>query len=966
MPANSSMFMDPTWNYSGWVEFYNTGDLSVDLCNYYLTDDPDDPEKYRIPGDCTIPAKGYWTYWFDHNDLSADQANFKLDSRGATLYLYSPDGEIVTSLSYPIQIQNTSYARIMDGEDAWGFCITPSPGETNNGSNFAYERCPEAVFNLTGGVYKRVCRVSLTCPEGMEIRYTTNGSEPTEQSSEWISGTSRYFLTTKVIRACVMAKGHIPSLTTTHTYIITDRDFTLPVSSIVTDPKNLWDDNIGIYCVGTNGILGRGAEYPVNWNQDWSRPANFELLSEKQQLFSQECDIAIGGGHTRANPLKSLKLSAEKKYDGKNTFNHAFFKKKPNLRFKSLLLRPSGNDFFDTMMADAMQQSIIEGVLDVDCQAYQPTIHYLNGEYYGIINLRERNNQHYVYSNFGYDVDSLDVIEIASGNQYEVHKGSMDALNYLVNRSADAYDDNAFQEITQLMDVEEYIVYMITQMYCINWDWPTNNTKIFRHRNAGKFRWVLYDMDLGFKTFENDPFEKYKSAVMDPWWENSYTIQIFRNLIKNTTFRNRFIDYYTLCIGSVFTSDRVTHIIDSIASGIRPEIPYHQQKWSTTFEFEDGVENFKNFAKERPEVLMKSIKDFFNMPDLIPISIKSNISQTVLRMNDIPIPTGVFNGYYYKTQKLTLKAEIPYGYQFEYWKDNKQDLWLLDPEIQLTINEAMDMEAVLSKIPENSELPLSPVRINEVSAENGIYVNELFEQEDWIELYNPADTAVSIAGLYISIDPANLQQYRIPYISGELTVIPPHGYRVLWADKLQDGKELHLPFKLPKEGGILQLTCMDDKAADIETILWKDSLAYTLHGSDRSFGRYPDGSDSLYVMNRPSFATSNLFSIYNVSTLAIPTSLEEIVINDQKNSNGVIVRYCNSTKELTIEIAEGSDVPQTLCLYDLTGHLAKQYHISNGLSTYTINVSDQLEGYYIAVIQCADGLQVTCRFIQYH
>ena len=97
---------------------------------------------------------------------------------------------------------------------------------------------------------------------------------------------------------------------------------------MVTDPKNLWDDEIGIYCEGTNGIPGKCTDRPVNWNCDWSRSANVELIDDSEQVFSQECDISIGGQCSRRWPMKTLKLNAEKKYNGQNHFLYPFFRAK--------------------------------------------------------------------------------------------------------------------------------------------------------------------------------------------------------------------------------------------------------------------------------------------------------------------------------------------------------------------------------------------------------------------------------------------------------------------------------------------------------------------------------------------------------------------------------------------------------------------------------------------------------------
>ncbi len=1137
MPGNCSMYLDPTYNYSGWVEFYNQGSTSVRLFNYYLSDDPAQPKKYRITNyDTMIPAKGYMIVWFDHNDLSIDQVNFKLNYDGGTLYLYNTVGTLITSQEYPFQVQNVSYARLTDGGDSWGFCTTPTPGKTNVGSTFAYERCPEPIFNIKGGVYKsNSCAVRLSSLAGYEIRYTTDATEPTASSNKWVSGTTIAFTKTTVLRARLMKAGYMSGPIVTQTYILTDRDFTLPVTSIVTDPINLWDNTIGIYCRGTNGKIGKGQDSPVNWNQDWARPANFELLMGTTQLFSQECDIAIAGGWTRSNALKSLKLNAEKKFNSKNKFDYPFFERKPALKFKSLLLRNGGNDWGNSMMADAFQHALVEGVLDLECQAYQPTIHYVNGQYYGIINLRERNNQQYVYSNFGYDSDSIDLIEkVAPGEgNYEVHSGSIDALDQLVKKSANSNNPAVYKEVQELMDIDEYIAYMIAEMYSGNWDWPVNNTKIFRHRNNGKFRWILYDMENGFLDVNYNPFRGQTNSLMSSSCDEVHTALLFRNLLKNEEFKQRFVDYFTLCLGSVYHPHRAISIIDSIAAGIRAEVPYNKAKWGRLGSMDSYVSSFKSFSKSRPKALVQIMKNYFSLGDTIALSIGSNVPNASLSMNAIPVPTGASNGHTYKGRAITLKAETPMGYRFERWNaiqkkatvlfsygrqwkyydagsldgqnwqvstystsswgtgnaplgygksgitttldygdnaENKRPTYYMrntftmavvnkneqyalhlavadgvvayingteigryqmpdgtvtynttatahvqgspnmtimnipatllktglntlaiemhlnspastgiyldtkitrgendiiesfeNPEVTITPSTAMDLVAEFSK-QERPGMNYSPVRINEVSASNNIHVNEYFKTEDWIELYNPSDTAVFIAGLYISREPDNPKQYQIPATPKELTTIPPHGYRILWADKEKNTNQLHLPFKLAAEGGTLQLTRMQNQGGQ-ETIIWTDCLTYTPHSSEHTFGRYPDGSDSLYVMNRSTFFASNFYSVYNVSISNPYTDVEEIRTEISNGSPEITMYYYASSGELTLEMEKEASQAMEIVISNLSGQVAERHGLQPGQMTYSLQL--QLpSGYYLATLYAPERAPITVRFVR--
>ena len=161
-----------------------------------------------------------------------------------------------------------------------------------------------------------------------------------------------------------------------------------------------------------------------------------------------------------------------------------------------------------------------------------------------------------------------------------------------------------------------------------------------------------------------------------------------------------------------------------------------------------------------------------------------------------------------------------------------------------------------------------PVRINEVSAANGIYVNEYFKRSDWVELYNTTDQPVDVDGMYLSDEPGNPQKYQIeaPFFTSEElwgftpyglenqggTVIPPHGFLIVWCDSREALTQLHAPFKLAAAGGDVLLTASDES--------WSDQLTYTAMNNVQTVGRYPDGASDVYLMDVPTISKPNIVS----------------------------------------------------------------------------------------------------------
>ncbi len=909
MPANVSYMFDGTFNYDGWVELYNDGKSSVNLQGYSFSDDFDNPRKFVLPKNIgSIAPGGYKVIFFDNNELDANNVNFKLDCDGASLYLFSKDTTFLSLVNYGYAYANTSYARRNNGSGTWSTCITPTPGKSNNYSSFSIKRPAKPSVNIAPGIYSGNLIIKLQSDEG-SIRYTLDGSEPNERSKVWSSNMA--INSTTVIRARTYKKGCIPSEILTCTYIIdNERIFDLPVISIVTDPNNMWSDSIGIYCQGTNGVTGNGTSYPANFNRDWRRPCNIEIFNNPHdQYISQQCDISIGGGWSRSYPLKSLEVNAEKKYEGQNSFDVRLFAKKPYYRFKSLNFRNSGNDFYNSMFSDAMQQNLYAGLVDIDYLAYQPAVHFINGEYFGIINIRERSNHHHVYSNWGYEKENLDFCyNSADGNDMLGDRVALDELINLVKN--DNNSSTHYKKIRKLLDIDEYINYIIIQSFSGNTDWMSNNVKFFRSRNDGRFRWILFDLDHGFSNVNYNQFTATDRSGLTN--DKAYTGKLFQGLKDNPHFREKFIDHATAIIGGIIREERVNAIVDSIAALIAQEIKYHSKRWGQSYNLNSQANRFKNFAKDRQAKYASQVASYFSLGEPVKVTIKPSV-KTALYVNGVEVPTGTFDGYMYKERSYTLSVDVPYGYRFKEWRITTAEN--NDPiEPKNIIEEADDEEKkskielrltagdykivpTFTRINKLHEHLVPAVRINEVGANKEIAYNDYFDKSDWVELYNRTDSFVDIAGLYISNSEENPRLHRIPDIYGRKTRIAPHSHCILWADEEPDNRDLHLPFKLPSNGGRLILSAYDEGDT---LLLWRDEIEYSSHNDDNSFGRYPDGSNKLYTLHCPTPSRINLYTSYNTfhcdDTLTgyhIKEIVTEIKSVDEESADVIEVKYYN-------------------------------------------------------------------------
>ena len=406
-PANADIIYEKTsYNFPGWVELHNLSSQEIDLSGYYLSDDPGHAAKWHFPAGTSLTPGGYLLIFCDKKDTLL-HTNFSMEEKGGELVLYNTALQALDRMAYPLQYTNISYGRV---NGALGYMANPSPGLPNN-SLTAGERLQKPGVSLPSGRYGAALGIRFSHQRsGVAVRYTTDGSEPTERSALYDKNVT--IDKTMVLKAKAFKNGFLPSETAVFSYFINEHLFTLPVVSLSTKPAYLWDDQIGIYVEGTNGISGNCRNKAVNYNQDWDRHASFQLFSYTGEMkFEQEVDFRIHGGCSRTNYQKSFAIKARDKY-GDNHLKHSFFPAKRISRYGGVLLRNSGNDNQITMFRDALMHTLISGQMDLDHQAYQPAILYLNGEYWGIQNLREKIDADYIESNFGIESDDIDLLEL--------------------------------------------------------------------------------------------------------------------------------------------------------------------------------------------------------------------------------------------------------------------------------------------------------------------------------------------------------------------------------------------------------------------------------------------------------------------------------------------------------------------------------------------------------------------------
>ena len=662
---------------------------------------------------------------------------------------------------------------------------------------------------------------------------------------------------------------------------------------------------------GENGIDGRNKNHS-NKNRAWERPVNFEYVIPDTSgrysdcVINQETDFEVCGGWSRHFAPSSFRLKAAKQYEGQNFMPYPFFlNDKPYIKNKAIQVRNGGNDYNCRIIDAAIHQCFIRSGFYIDCQSVQPAHVFFNGKFQYTYNVREPSNRNLSYSNYGIDKDDIDEFEISGG--YVQKRGDSIAflqwleLSQKLAESPD--DDNIYKQICNLVDIDEYCNYMAAECYIGSTDWLTNgsgnNVKGFRSRSDdGRFHLVMFDVDFAF--YMNNMLERLPQNLENASYSTgrNYLIDIFLNLLKHEPFKKKFIDTYCIVSGSVFEPNRCAEIINEMAKQTEKALAWEgKSPWSSA----NNLINKISDTNER-EARIKCIRDYFGLDTTYHISLNSNINGTVLRINDIEVPTGKFDGNLFGD--VIIKSAVPAGYHFKGWfSADSLKILSSSPAISIkdvaTPDEHISLTAQYERLLDNNDNTRTspPIRINEICAGNSIYINDYFKKHNWIELYNATDVELDVSGLYLSDNHANPFKYQIPE-STINTKIPGHGHLVLWADKLDDISQLHTDFKIYNiDGNYVTLTSSDkfvDNNKDFfsqhpSIANFTDALIYTAHRGDQSVGRYPDGGSTYYLMHHPTIEGSN--SLHSFDTAVgtdtnIDTAIKDIPAS---NSSEVIV-----------------------------------------------------------------------------
>ena len=547
LSSNDSSEQDEDGDYSDWLEIWNDSAVAVDLDGWGLSDSDASPFKWTF-GEVTIQPDEFLVVWASSKNRPAItngnqlHANFAISAGGEELLLTQPDGTLMDRFE-PVAIPTDfSYGRQPDGTGPWKYFTDHTPGAPNSTTGYSAILEPP-VYSIPGGFFTTNVEVTLsTSQTGAVVRYTLDGSEPTEASpiftnaiplgskagiSNDLSEIPTNFEPTgpdyyegwqppdgevfkfHVLRTRTFQEGALPSPAVTQSYIMdaagTNR-YTLPVVSIATDAANLFGDDIGIYTPVNDNMLQSGSA--------WERPGTIEFFEPDGSLaFDGPIGVRLHGNTTRTRPRKALRIYSR----GDGPFEYQLFPDKPVAEFDTFILRNGGNDWGNGVIRDLFLQSLAENAR-LDRQFGRPVLVFFNGEYWGLHDLRDRFDEDYILRHYDLDEDEFVQVELdretATPNIPVYDDGNEDlggdyAGLWEFMRTNDLSNPDAYAAVADRLDTGSFMDFFQANIFFGNTDWPGNNLRAWRSVETnrtedapafldGRWRYMLYDADFGF------------------------------------------------------------------------------------------------------------------------------------------------------------------------------------------------------------------------------------------------------------------------------------------------------------------------------------------------------------------------------------------------------------------------------------------------------------------------------------
>ena len=354
------------------------------------------------------------------------------------------------------------------------------------------------------------------------------------------------------------------------------------------------------YLTGDKGVLN-------HTDPEYEHEAFVSMMDNGELIFSAPCGFKLHGNDSKKGEKQNFQLRFREKY-GLSKLECKLFENRDIEQFNSLILKGGSEDYVFCNFRDELCTSLVDGVTELSVQAYRPVILYLNDEYRGIYFIRERFDAEYCAQRLGVSDESVNMVKdygeaVVTGSG----KGFSDLIKYCKNH--DLREEEAYKYVMARIDANSLMDWYICRSYLGDTDLA--NVRMYNSDESdGRWRWCFYDLDWAMWNDTADPIGKTA--------RNDGNHVIILALLKNPTFRDKFLKRYALLMSSILNEQAITAKIDRFAKLLEPEIAADREKYGYTVDqWRYNVNKLKSYVKDgkREKTVLKGIQNYFNLSD---------------------------------------------------------------------------------------------------------------------------------------------------------------------------------------------------------------------------------------------------------------------------------------------------------------------------------------------------------------
>ncbi|MBK9043930.1 MAG: CotH kinase family protein [Saprospiraceae bacterium] len=780
--SNLRMFPDDYGKYEDWIELHNTGNTSVDISGWYLSDKRDKPKKWKIPSGTTLGPDNYIIIWASGRDEITPtdfHTNFKFtqSKNDEFVVLSNSGGNIIESAPLIITQNHQSVSKSSTDNNVWYISTEPTPGSEAIEEKLFSAYTSRPTINTNAGFYKDSILVSVSQPPNEVLRYTLDGSLPSD-SSEVFNGNLVIRETAVLsVRSFSPDPAILPGLIDFKTYFINEPTQTLPVIS-----------------------LGAGEELILLAEGDREQTpfGSCEVFSKEGELKSRSYgELDRHGQDSWINDQRSLDWISRDEMGYDSGLPQKLFSYSERDQYQRIILRASGDDNYpsvgdedhegSTHIRDEYVHELVKkSGMNMDVRASERYLVYLNGKYWGVYAIREKPDDH-DYTDYTYKQDKYDIQFLKTWGQSWVEYGDQQAIDdwqnfrdYILNN--DVSQEGVYDKITGEMDVVSLADYMIANLTCVSSDWLNYNTGWWRglKPQGGHKKWgyIMWDNDATFDYYINysgvpdiSPNAKACdieeiSVFMDEFFPLDTTLvqyeddsifidgtwyyfegdtflvfpdlgkheKIFLKLLEdNPDFRNLYFARYADMFNTTFSCESMIYILDSMVNIIRPEMPRHIARWGgSMFEWESNIKRLRDFIIKRCNRIDDGLKACYNLTGTYEVTLMTDPPESgAVRLNTKTHTSLPWSGEYFGNMINEVEIIPSAGKKFLYWVSKNEGIVINHSSLLKTGIEIISrdtMVAVFEGSVSTENFNIAKVNLSPNPA--GFMVNVSFENEN--------------------------------------------------------------------------------------------------------------------------------------------------------------------------------------------------------------------------------------------